>query len=93
MRSMARVRRASAGTAKFSGMKSASGPRVDRYSSCAPSASTKNCDGLVEVGHGEGDMVGVADAGDAGQPSAGARGHAGGPAVEARTSSSGVRTT
>ena len=50
-------------------------------------------DGLVEVGHGERDVVGVPDAGDAGQLAAGARRHAGGPAVEARTSSSGVRTT
>src|SRR5215213_3976347 len=50
-------------------------------------------DGLVQVGHGERDVVGVPDAGDAGQLAAGARGHDGGPAVEARTSSSGVRTT
>ena len=48
-------------------------------------------DGLVEVGHGERDVVGVADAGDAGQLAVGARGHAGGPAVEARTSSSGCQ--
>ena len=42
MRSIASVSRASCGTAKFSGMNFASGPRVERYSSSAPSAWTKN---------------------------------------------------
>ena len=50
-------------------------------------------DRLIEVGHGEADMVGVADAGDAGQLSVGARGHVRGPVVEARTSSCGSKTT
>jgi methylmalonyl-CoA mutase N-terminal domain/subunit len=41
MRSIARVKAASCGASKFSGMKTGSGPRVERYSSSAPSASTK----------------------------------------------------
>ena len=93
MRSIASVRRASSGTAKFSGMNLRPVPGSERYSSSRPQRLDEEPDGLVEVGHGERDVVGVPDAGDAAQLAVGARRHARGPAVEARTSSSGFRTT
>jgi hypothetical protein len=58
-----------------------------------PQRLNEELDSLVKVGHGGRDVVGVADAGDPRKLGAGARGHAGGPAVEAPTSSSGLRTT